>query len=157
MLIPSTRHALRTRKYMSTMYILVPFHQSLPRLYRKGTGGMVLSLSHKSPSLIYAKTVMTISDSDTIYWCVIRHKISSFPRKRESTEGGFGRRLTSETASVFDRHHQAVEPPSWSIISPPFILTRGGHVLTRSRECGAKYWTGFSASRTPRPRSCWIG
>ena len=22
---------------------------------------------------------------------------------------------------VFDRHDQAVEPPSWSIISPPFI------------------------------------
>ena len=37
MLIPSTRHALRTRKYMSTMYILVTFHQSLDRLYRKVT------------------------------------------------------------------------------------------------------------------------
>ena len=42
-------------------------------------GGEKLSLSHKSPSLIYAKTVMTISDSDTIYWCVIRHKVWSFP------------------------------------------------------------------------------
>ena len=61
MLIPSTRHALRTRKYMSTMYILVTFHQSLDRLYRKVTGG-----------------------------------------------------------TVFDRHVQAVEPPSWYIMSPPF-------------------------------------
>ena len=41
MLIPSTRHALRTRKYMSTMYILVTFHQSLDRLYRKVAGGTV--------------------------------------------------------------------------------------------------------------------
>ena len=61
MLIPSTRHALRTRKYMSTMYILVTFHQSLDRLYRKVAGG-----------------------------------------------------------TVFDRHAQAVEPPSRYIIAPPF-------------------------------------
>ena len=61
MLIPSTRHALRTRKYMSTMYILVTFHQSLDRLYRKVADG-----------------------------------------------------------TVFDRHDQAVEPPSWYIMSPPF-------------------------------------
>ena len=61
MLIPSTRHALRTRKYMSTMYILVTFHQSLDRLYRKVAGG-----------------------------------------------------------TVFDRHVQAVEPPTWDIIAPPF-------------------------------------
>ena len=61
MLIPSTRHALRTRKYMSTMYILVTFHQSLDRLYRKVAGG-----------------------------------------------------------TVFDRHAQAVEPPSRYIMSPPF-------------------------------------
>ena len=47
MLIPSTRHALRTRKYMSTMYILVTFHQSLDRLYRKVAGGTVLCLSQK--------------------------------------------------------------------------------------------------------------
>ena len=57
------------------------------------------SLSHKSPSLIYAKTVMTISDFNTMHWCVIQLKISLFPRKRESTEGGLGRRLTSETGS----------------------------------------------------------
>ena len=58
-----------------------------------------MSLSHKSPSLIYAKTVMTISDFNTMHWCVIQLKISLFPRKRESTEGGLGRRLTSETGS----------------------------------------------------------
>ena len=58
------------------------------------------SLSHKSPSLIYAKTVMTISDFNTMHWCVIQLKISLFPRKRESTEGGLGRRLTSETGSM---------------------------------------------------------
>ena len=58
------------------------------------------SLSHKSPSLIYAKTVMTISDFNTMHWCVIQLKISLFPRKRESTEGGLGRRLTSETGSL---------------------------------------------------------
>ena len=62
--IPSTRHALRTRKYMSTMYILVTFHQSLDRLYRKVAGG-----------------------------------------------------------TVFDRRVQAVEPPSWDIIAPPFTLS----------------------------------
>ena len=64
-----------------------------------------MSLSHKSPSLIYAKTVMTISDFNTMHWCVIQLKISLFPRKRESTEGGLGRRLTSETGSydiIFD-------------------------------------------------------
>ena len=57
------------------------------------------SLSHKSPSLIYAKTVMTISAFNTMHWCVIQLTISLFPRKRESTEGGLGRRLTSETGS----------------------------------------------------------
>ena len=63
MLIPSTMHALRTRKYMSTMYILVTFHQSLDRLYRKVADG-----------------------------------------------------------TVFDRRVQAVEPPSWDIIAPPFTV-----------------------------------
>ena len=57
------------------------------------------SLSHKSPSLIYAKTGMTIADVDTMYWCVIRPKVSSVPRQQESPEDGFGRCLTSETAS----------------------------------------------------------
>ena len=83
MLIPSTRHALRTRKYMSTMYILVTFHQSLDRLYRKVTGG-----------------------------------------------------------TVFDRHDQAVEPPSRYIIFPPFspiflyvfrLLMRDIHATTLYR------------------------
>ena len=73
MLIPSTRHALRTRKYMSTMYILVTFHQSLDRLYRKVAGG-----------------------------------------------------------TVFDRHVQAVEPPSWDIIAPPFMLLLSDYVHTNS-------------------------
>ena len=73
MLIPSTRHALRTRKYMSTMYILVTFHQSLDRLYRKVTGG-----------------------------------------------------------TVFDRHVQAVEPPSWYIISAVHKRAVLPHSLTIS-------------------------
>ena len=60
---------------------------------------MEKSLSHKSPSLIYAKTVMTSSDFNTMHWCVIQLQSSSLPRKRESTEGGLGRRLTSETGS----------------------------------------------------------
>ena len=72
---------------------------------------------------------MTMSDSDKINWCVIRHNISSFSRKRESTEGGFGRRVTSETASVFDRHAQAVEPPTWDIIAPPFTIASAGRTL----------------------------
>ena len=59
-----------------------------------------MSLSHKSPSLIYAKTGMTIADVDTMYWCVIRPKVSSVPRQKESPEDGFGRRLTSETAMM---------------------------------------------------------
>ena len=42
---------------------------------------------------------MTISDFNTMHWCVIQLTISLFPRKRESTEGGLGRRLTSETGS----------------------------------------------------------
>ena len=62
--------------------------------------GTEVSLSHKSPSLIYAKTGMTIADVDTMYWCVIRPKVSSVPRQQESPEDGFGRRLTSETASA---------------------------------------------------------
>ena len=66
---------------------------------KSGTNRDPRSLSHKSPSLIYAKTVMTISDFNTMHWCVIQLKISLFPRKRESTEGGLGRRLTSETGS----------------------------------------------------------
>ena len=72
MLIPSTRHALRTRKYMSTMYILVTFHQSLDRLYRKVADGM-----------------------------------------------------------VFDRHDQAVEPPTWDIIAPPFTVSETLRGLSR--------------------------
>ena len=43
---------------------------------------------------------MTIADVDTMYWCVIRPKVSSVPRQQESPEDGFGRRLTSETASA---------------------------------------------------------
>ena len=39
-------------------------------------------------------------DFNTMHWCVIQLKISLFPRKRESTEGGLGRRLTSETGSL---------------------------------------------------------
>ena len=69
-----------------------------PTLMEKTTS-LPMSLSHKSPSLIYAKTIMTISDFNTMHWCVIQLKISLFPRKRESTEGGLGRRLTSETGS----------------------------------------------------------
>ena len=112
-----------------------------------GTLLTVLSLSHKSPSLIYAKTVMTMSDSDKINWCVIRHNISSFSRKRESTEGGFGRRVTSETASVFDRHDQAVEPPSWDIIAPPFTGSESGVRGAFPRPIlGCTYEVGLSAA-----------
>ena len=70
-----------------------------------------VSLSHKSPSLIYAKTVMTSSDFNTMYWCVIQLKSSSFPRKRESTEGGLGRRLTSETGSAVSPQRCLLEHP----------------------------------------------
>ena len=80
------------------------------------------SLSHKSPSLIYAKTVMTISDFNTMHWCVIQLKISLFPRKRESTEGGLGRRLTSETGSKelamprgSIRQRSKVRKDSWTV------------------------------------------
>ena len=75
------------------------FSEAEPRETCSGHLWAYRSLSHKSPSLIYAKTVMTISDFNTMHWCVIQLKISLFPRKRESTEGGLGRRLTSETGS----------------------------------------------------------
>ena len=35
-------------------------------------------------------------------------------------------------------------------------LTYSGRIPTRSKECVAKYWTVFSASRTPRTMLCWI-
>ena len=55
---------------------------------------------------------MTMSDSDKINWCVIRHNISSFSRKRESTEGGFGRRGTLSLRRLHTRLlYNADDPP----------------------------------------------
>ena len=96
----------------------------------------LMSLSHKSPSLIYAKTVMTISDFNTMHWCVIQLKISLFPRKRESTEGGLGRRLTSETGSyvrnnTLDLHGVQVSPAAPGSV---YIITQ--IAMFRSRDRG---------------------
>ena len=73
------------------MYILVTFHQSLDRLYRKVAGG-----------------------------------------------------------TVFDRHDQAVEPPSWDIIAPPFTFLS---IRGRSRSLLATcpiYWVHLRLSQEGR-------
>ena len=91
------------------------------------------SLSHKSPSLIYAKTVMTISDFNTMHWCVIQLKISLFPRKRESTEGGLGRRLTSETGSA-DITKELPEVFRRSTVDRPGVFQRAPHQWERDSQ-----------------------
>ena len=77
MLIPSTRHALRTRKYMSTMYIQLTFHQSLDRLYRKVTGGTVFDRHVQAVraafEVHYLSAVLTYIHSIKI----IRHRCNS--------------------------------------------------------------------------------
>ena len=79
---------------------------------------------------------MTIADVDTMYWCVIRPKVSSVPRQKESPEDGFGRRLTSETGSVVSFQGTCEELTRfWSRLQAPHLIT--GHEERRlSRSFG---------------------